>query len=85
MEIILNIICVLQFVLFAMLSCAEIYLLKTKLKKEKRIKQGEKQERKIINNKTIGKIAYFSKKNVKSVEINKFIKYNSLRIKNIRR
>ncbi|WP_370751011.1 hypothetical protein [Eubacterium sp.] len=69
MEIILNIICVLQFVLFAMLSCAEIYLLKTKLKKEKRIKQGEKQERKIINNKTIGKIAYFSKKNVKSVEI----------------
>ena len=38
MEIILNIICVLQFVLFAMLSCAEIYLLKTKLKKEKRIK-----------------------------------------------
>lgn len=69
MEIILNIICVLQFVLFAMLSCAEIYLLKTKLKKEKRIKQGEKQERKIINNKTIGKIAYFSKKNVKTVEI----------------
>ena len=69
MEIILNIICVLQFVLFAMLSCAEIHLLKTKLKKEKRIKQGEKQERKIINNKTIGKIAYFSKKNVKSVEI----------------
>ena len=69
MEIILNIICVLQFVLFAMISCAEIYLLKTKLKKEKRIKQGEKQERKIINNKTIGKIAYFSKKNVKSVEI----------------
>lgn len=65
----MNIICVLQFVLFAMLSCAEIYLLKTKLKKEKRIKQGEKQERKIINNKTIGKIAYFSKKNVKSVEI----------------
>ena len=69
MEIILNIICVLQFVLFAMLSCAEIYLLKTKLKKEKRIKQGEKQERKIINNKTIGKIAYFCKKNVKAVEI----------------
>lgn len=65
MEIILNIICVLQFVLFAMLSCAEIYLLKTKLKKEKRIKQGEKQERKIINNKTIGKIAYFSKKKCK--------------------
>lgn len=52
--------CVLQFVLFAMLSCAEIYLLKTKLKKEKRIKQVEKQERKIINNKTIGKIANFS-------------------------
>lgn len=49
------------------------YIVRSKIcckgKNEKRIKQGEKQERKIINNKTIGKIAYFSKKNVKSVEI----------------
>lgn len=49
------------------------YIVRSKIcckeRNEKRIKQGEKQERKIINNKTIGKIAYFSKKNVKSVEI----------------
>lgn len=63
MEIILNIICVLQFVLFIMLSCVQTYLLKRKLKEEKGRKQDKnavKQERKIINNKTIGKIAYFS-------------------------
>ena len=46
--------------------CRDLF---AKNKVKKRIKQGEKQERKIINNKTIGKIAYFSKKNVKSVEI----------------
>lgn len=49
------------------------YIVRSKIcckeRNEKRIKQGEKQERKIINNKAIGKIAYFSKKNVKSVEI----------------
>ena len=63
MEIILNIICVLQFVLFIMLSCVQTYLLKRKLKEEKERKQDKnavKQERKIINNKTIGKIANFS-------------------------
>lgn len=63
MEIILNIICVLQFVLFIMLSCVQTYLLKRKLKEEKGRKQDKnavKQERKIINKKTIGKIAYFS-------------------------
>lgn len=63
MEIILNIICVLQFVLFIMLSCVQTYLLKRKLKEEKGRKQDKnavKQERKIINNKTIGKIANFS-------------------------
>ena len=63
MEIILNIICVLQFVLFIMLSCVQTYLLKRKLKEEKVRKQDKnavKQERKIINNKTIGKIANFS-------------------------
>ena len=48
--------------------CRDLFA-KNKVKKKKRIKQGEKQERKIINNKTIGKVAYFSKKNVKSVEI----------------
>lgn len=63
MEIILNIICVLKFVLFIMLSCVQTYLLKRKLKEEKGRKQDKnavKQERKIINKKTIGKIAYFS-------------------------
>jgi len=40
------------------------YIVRSKIcckgKNEKRIKQVEKQERKIINNKTIGKIANFS-------------------------